>query len=108
MALYTAASTSERIAFHTINRATGHRVHRHFVDSDTGRQVEKDDQLKGYKVSQGDYVILEPEEVTAAVPESDKTYRSLNLSCAATLMMSMSTSHIIWRRLTSPLKRRSR
>ncbi len=27
VALYTAASTSERIAFHTINRKTGHRVH---------------------------------------------------------------------------------
>ena len=32
VALYTAASTSERIAFHTLNRATGHRVRRQFVD----------------------------------------------------------------------------
>jgi DNA end-binding protein Ku len=28
VALYMAASQSERIAFHTINRATGHRVRR--------------------------------------------------------------------------------
>lgn len=71
--LYTAASTSERIAFHTINRATGNRVHRLFVDSDTGEAVDKDDQVKGYEVGKGDYVVLEPEEVAAAVPESDKT-----------------------------------
>jgi DNA end-binding protein Ku len=73
VALYTAASTSERIAFHTINRATGHRVHRQFVDSETGKPVEKGDQVKGYEVGDGDYVVLEPEEVAAAVPESDKT-----------------------------------
>ncbi len=73
VALYTAVSTSERIAFHTINRATGHRVRRQFVDSDTGKPVEKDDQVKGYEVGQADYVVLDPEEVAAAVPESDKT-----------------------------------
>lgn len=73
VALYTAASTSERIAFHTINRATGHRVHRAFVDSDTGKPVEKDDQVKGYEISSGDYVMLEPDEVAEAIPESDKT-----------------------------------
>ncbi|MBP1887273.1 Ku protein [Sinorhizobium mexicanum] len=73
VALYTAASTSERIAFHTINRATGHRVHREFIDSATEKLVEKDDQVKGYELGSGDYVVLEPEEVAAAVPESDKT-----------------------------------
>ena len=73
VALYTAASTSERIAFHTINRATGHRVHRQFVDSNTGKPVEKEDQVKGYELGSGDYVVLEPDEVAAAVPESDKT-----------------------------------
>lgn len=73
VALYTAASSSERIAFHTLNRATGNRVHRQFVDSDTGKPVEKDDQVKGYEVTSGEYVLLEPDEVAAAVPFSDKT-----------------------------------
>jgi DNA end-binding protein Ku len=73
VALYTAASTSERIAFHTINRATGHRVNRQFVDSVTGKLVEKEDQVKGYEAAKGDYVILEPEEIAAVLPESDKT-----------------------------------
>lgn len=73
VALYSAASASERIAFHTINRATGNRVRRQFVDSETGRPVGRDDQVKGYEVSQGDYVVLDPQEVASAVPESDKT-----------------------------------
>jgi DNA end-binding protein Ku len=73
VSLYTAASTSERIAFHTLNRETGHRVHRQFVDQDTGKPVDAEEQVKGYEVGQGEYVMLEPEEVAAAVPESDKT-----------------------------------
>lgn len=73
VALYTAASTSERIAFHTINRATGHRVSRQFVDADTGKPVEKNEQVKGYEIGSGEYVVLEPDEVASAVPKSDKT-----------------------------------
>ena len=73
VALYTAASQSDRIAFHTINRATGHRVRRQFVDQETGNPVEHDDQIKGYEVGQGDYVTLKPGEIAAAIPESDKT-----------------------------------
>ncbi|MDD1498809.1 Ku protein [Agrobacterium sp. CNPSo 3708] len=73
VALYTAASASERIAFNTLNRATGNRVRREFIDSETGDPVEKDDQVKGYETENGHYIVLEPEEVAAAVPESDKT-----------------------------------
>ena len=76
VALYTADSTSDRIAFHTLNRATGHRVQRQFIDSDSGKPVEKEDQVKGYEVGDNDYIVLEPEEVAAAVPESDKIGRA--------------------------------
>ncbi|TAL77267.1 MAG: Ku protein, partial [Beijerinckiaceae bacterium] len=72
VALYTAASASERIAFHTLNRETGNRVHRQFVDEETGKPVPAEDQVKGYEVVQGQYVMLDPEEVAATVPESDK------------------------------------
>ncbi|HVI29991.1 Ku protein [Hansschlegelia sp.] len=71
--LYTAASTSDRIAFHTLNRDTGNRVRREFVDAETGKPVEREDQVKGYEVAQGEYVTLEPDEVASAVPQSDKT-----------------------------------
>lgn len=73
VALYTAASTSDRIAFHMLNRKTGHRLHREFIDSETGKTVEREDQVKGYEVGDGDYIALDPEEIAAALPESDKT-----------------------------------
>lgn len=72
VALYTAASTSERISFHTLNRKTGNRVHRQFVDEVTGKPVEKEDQVKGYDRGDGNYIVLEPEEIAEAMPESDK------------------------------------
>ena len=72
VALYTAASTTERISFHMLNRKTGNRLNREFVDSDTGKPVDRADQVKGYEVSDGRYVELEPEEVASAVPEADK------------------------------------
>lgn len=62
--LYTAASTSERISFHTINKKTGNRVNRVFIDSDTGKEVERED---------GQYIMIDPEEVAATIPDSNKT-----------------------------------
>jgi DNA end-binding protein Ku len=73
VALYSAATTSERIAFHTVNRNTGNRVRRQFVDEETEEPVEKEHQVKGYELGQGQYVILEQAEIEAAIPESDKT-----------------------------------
>ncbi len=75
VALYTAASSSDRVAFNTLNRKTENRVRREFVDSDTGDPVEREDQVKGYETESGQYVVLEPEEVAAAVPDSDKTLK---------------------------------
>jgi DNA end-binding protein Ku len=73
VALYTAASESERVAFHTINRDTGHRVHRVFVDAETEKPVEREDQVKGYEVEKDQYVVFEPDEIQAVMPVSDKT-----------------------------------
>ncbi|MBF9232412.1 non-homologous end joining protein Ku [Microvirga alba] len=73
VALYTAASTSERMAFHVLNRETGHRVQRQFVDAETGKAVAPEDQVKGYEIGNGEYVIVEPDEIAAVIPESDKT-----------------------------------
>ena len=73
VALYAAASTIERIALHTINRPTGNRIHRQFVDAETGETVERDDQVKGYDVGKDEYVSVEPDEIAAVVPHGDKT-----------------------------------
>ncbi len=75
IALYAGATTSERVSFHILNRKTGHRVHRQYIDEETEKPVEKDDQVKGYEVDDHSYIILEPEEVAEAVPENDKTLR---------------------------------
>jgi DNA end-binding protein Ku len=71
--LYAAASTSERIALHTINRPTGHRVRREFLDAETGEEVDRDEQVKGYEVAKGEYVSIEPDEIAAIMPHGDKT-----------------------------------
>ena len=73
VALYAAASTTERIALHTINRRTGNRIQREFVDAETGETVERDDQVKGYEVGKDEYVSLEPEEIAAVIPHGDRT-----------------------------------
>ncbi len=71
--LYAAASTSERIAFHTLNRETGNRVQRVFVDEVTGEPVDREHQVKGYETGKDEHIVLSPDEVASAVPESDKT-----------------------------------
>ncbi len=73
VALFTAASTAERIALNTVNRATGHRVRREFFDSVTDEPVEKDDQVKGYETEKDQYVSFEVEEIAEAGPKSDKS-----------------------------------
>ena len=75
VALHAAASTSERVAFHIVNRKTGNRIRRVFVDAETGKLVERDDQAKGYETDRGKTIVIEEEELAEAVPESDKTLR---------------------------------
>ncbi len=73
VALYAAASSSERIALHAVNRETGHRLHRRFADSATGEAVPREDQVRGYQIGKDEYVVFEPEEIVAVVPQNDKT-----------------------------------
>ncbi len=72
VALHGASTTAERISLSTVNRATGHRVRRIYVDPVNGREVPREDQVKGYG-EEGDWTVLEPEAVAAAVPENTKT-----------------------------------
>ncbi|MDF0663655.1 MULTISPECIES: Ku protein [unclassified Rhizobium] len=72
-ALYTAASTSDRITFNTINKATGNRVNRVFIDGETEEPVPKEQQTKGFEIENGQYIVIDPDEVAATIPESNKT-----------------------------------
>jgi DNA end-binding protein Ku len=71
VALHGATSTAERISLSTVDRATGHRVRRIYADPVSGREVPREEQVKGYG-EEGDWTILEPEAVAATVPESTK------------------------------------
>jgi DNA end-binding protein Ku len=73
VALYPAASSSSRIRFNTLNRRTGNRVKRTYVDPQTGETVEREDQVKGYEIGKGNYVTVEDEEIDALKLESTHT-----------------------------------
>lgn len=72
VALYAAATTAKRISFHVLNRKTGNRVHREYIDEETEKPVEREQQVKGYQVG-NHYVVLDPEEIAETMPVSDKT-----------------------------------
>lgn len=83
VALHSVVSASDRVAFHTLDRRTGHRLQRRFIDAQTGDPVEKENQVKGYDEGDGTFVILEPDEIEALVPASDKTLTvSAFIACA--------------------------
>jgi DNA end-binding protein Ku len=73
VALYPATSEREKIHFHQLNRKTGNRIQYRKVDSDTGREVDKDDIIKAYEKSKGEYTPVEPEELEAVAIESKRT-----------------------------------
>jgi DNA end-binding protein Ku len=71
--LYSALSSAEKVSFHIVNRKTGNRVERHFIDAETEEPVERDQQVRGFQLDDGNYVLIEPETLKALVPQSDKT-----------------------------------
>ena len=73
IALYPASSQAEKTHFHQINRKTGNRLRQQMVDEDTGKVVDKEDKGRGYEISKGKYVEIEPEEIKAIQVESTHT-----------------------------------
>ena len=73
IAIYTAVSSSEKVRFNTLNRATGNRLKRQMVDSVTGDVVENDGMVKGYAVAKDQYVQVEDEELAEIAIESSHT-----------------------------------
>jgi DNA end-binding protein Ku len=73
VSMYPATSTSQRIRFNIINKATGNRIHNEVVDAETGDPVEPEDRVKGYQVEKGEYVLLEDDELDNVALESTHT-----------------------------------
>ncbi len=70
VALYPASSTSQRVRFNIINRKTGHRVQNQVVDAETGDPVPEEDRVKGFRIEDGRYVLVEDEELDKVALES--------------------------------------
>jgi DNA end-binding protein Ku len=73
ISLFPATSEREKISFHQLNKETGHRIKYRKVDAETGDEVEQSDIVKGYEISKGDYIELDPEELEAVAIESKRT-----------------------------------
>jgi DNA end-binding protein Ku len=73
VALFPATTTSERVSFRTLNRATGNRLRRQLVDEQTGDVVETDEQVKGYEVGKGEFIQVEDDEIKSVQLESNHT-----------------------------------
>jgi DNA end-binding protein Ku len=71
--LFPATSQAEKTHFHQINRKTGNRLRQQMVDEETGKVVDKDQKGRGYELSKGKYVEIEPEELDAVEIESTRT-----------------------------------
>lgn len=70
--IYAATKSGAQIAFHQIHEPSGKRVRYEKTVPGLG-PVKPEDIVKGYEVSKGDYVLLQPEEIEAVKLESKKT-----------------------------------
>lgn len=73
VAMTPATSEREKLRFHTLNRATGHRVVSRYFDEGTGKAVDEADAARGYQTGENSYVLLEDEELDAIALDSTRT-----------------------------------
>ena len=71
IALYTASSSSERVAFRQLNKNTGNRLRQQLVDDVTREPVEAADKGRGYEYAKNSYLLIEDEELEAIEVESN-------------------------------------
>jgi DNA end-binding protein Ku len=70
--VYSATKSGATIAFHQIHEPSGKRIKYEKVVPGIG-PVNTDEIIKGFEVSKGEYVLLEPEEIESVKLESRKT-----------------------------------
>ncbi len=71
--LQPATGDSERVRFRMLSRKTLRPLESRYVDSGDGKPVPLEDQVKGYQIDNDNFVMLEPEELTAVALESTRT-----------------------------------
>ena len=70
--IYSASKTGAKISFNQIHEPSGKRIKYEKVVPGIG-PVDRDEIIKGYEVSKGEYILLEEEEIEAVKIESRKT-----------------------------------
>ena len=70
--LYTATSSSDRIAFNLLHKDTKNRVQMKPVDPELGL-IERSDLVKGYQYEKNQYVVLDDEDFDKVKVESTET-----------------------------------
>jgi DNA end-binding protein Ku len=70
--IFPASKSGASIAFHQIHEPSGKRIKYEKVVPGIG-PVDRDEIIKGYEVTKGEYVLLEPEEIESVKLESRKT-----------------------------------
>jgi len=70
--LFPATKSGASIAFHQVHEPTGKRIRYEKVVPGIG-PVDRDEIMKGYEISKGHYVLLDPEEIEKVKLESRKT-----------------------------------
>jgi len=73
VSLTPATSERQKVRFHTLNKKTGNRVISQYVDSVTGKPVKEEDETKGYKRGETDYILLTDEELESVALETVRT-----------------------------------
>jgi len=72
--IFSATEAKSEIRFHQLNRRTGERIRHKNVSSDEDN-VEKDEIVKGYEYSKGQYITIEPEEIEKLRIPSQKAFQ---------------------------------
>jgi len=68
------AATEQRdVRFRLLHRDDGAPLEEKRICTADGKEVAWDDLVRGYEVSKGEFVVLEPDEIDAAKPESSTT-----------------------------------
>ncbi|GBD31111.1 MAG: Ku protein [Gemmatimonadales bacterium] len=68
--LYSASESSANITFNWLHKKCGSRLKQQYVCSKDGEKVEREDMVKGYEFSKGQYVLFTPEELKALEEKS--------------------------------------
>src|SRR5437867_66691 len=68
--MYSTGEASAAISFNWLHKKDGSRLKQQYVCAKDGAKVEKDEMVKGYEFSKGQYVIFTPEELKSLEEKS--------------------------------------